>query len=54
MKCPVCGDALFNREEIETHQIVPVAKGRTDDTENLQHLHRACHKQVHSKTQSKA
>jgi RNA-directed DNA polymerase len=50
-KCPVCGDALFNGEEIETHHIVPVAEGGTDDTENLQHLHRACHKQVHFKNQ---
>ncbi len=49
-KCPVCGDSLFNSEEIETHHIVPVAEGATDDTENLMHLHRACHKQVHSKT----
>ena len=45
--CPECGEPLFNGEEIETHHIVPVAEGGTDDTENLQHLHRACHKQVH-------
>jgi RNA-directed DNA polymerase len=48
-KCPVCGDSLFNGEPIETHHIVPVAKGGTDDSENLMHLHRTCHKQVHSK-----
>ena len=53
-KCSVCGDALFNGEEIETHHIVPVAKGGTDDTENLMHLHKACHKQVHTKSKSKA
>ncbi len=51
-KCPVCGDSLLNEEEIETHHIVPVAKGGSDDTENLMHLHRACHKQVHSKTKN--
>jgi RNA-directed DNA polymerase len=51
-KCPKCGEPLFNGEEIETHHIVPVAEGGTDDVENLQHLHRACHKQVH-KTQVK-
>ena len=51
-KCPVCGDRRFNSEEIETHHIVPVAEGGTDDTENLMHLHRACHQQVHSKTQN--
>ncbi|MEG4076198.1 group II intron reverse transcriptase/maturase [Microcoleus sp. Pol14C2] len=52
-KCPKCGEALFNREEIETHHIVPVTEGGTDDTENLQHLHSPCHKQVH-KTQVKS
>ncbi|NEQ74062.1 MAG: group II intron reverse transcriptase/maturase [Okeania sp. SIO2C9] len=50
-KCPVCGDHLFNGELIETHHIVPVAEGGSDDPENLMHLHKACHKQVHSKTQ---
>ena len=52
-KCPECGEPLFNGEENETHHIVPVAEGGTDDVENLQHLHRACHKQVH-KTQVKS
>jgi RNA-directed DNA polymerase len=51
-KCPKCGEPLFKGEEIETHHIVPVAEGGTDDVENLQHLHRACHKQAH-KTQVK-
>ncbi|NJM58991.1 MAG: HNH endonuclease [Oscillatoriales cyanobacterium RU_3_3] len=32
---------------METHHLVPVAEGGTDDAENLQHLHIACHKQVH-------
>lgn len=53
-KCPICGDSLFNVEEIETHHIIPVKDGGSDDTENLIHLHKACHKQVHSKTKSKA
>jgi RNA-directed DNA polymerase len=53
-KCPVCGDSLFNGEEIETHHIVPVAECGLDDLENLMHLHRGCHKQVHSKSKSKA
>jgi RNA-directed DNA polymerase len=52
-KCPGCGDNLFNGEEIETHHIVPVAEGGLDDLENLMHLHRACHKQVHSKSRFK-
>jgi RNA-directed DNA polymerase len=49
-KCPICGQPLFNGEEIETHHIVPVTEGGRDDTGNLQHLHRTCHKQVHSKS----
>ncbi len=51
--CPSCGEPLFNGEEIDIHHIVPVAEGGTDDAENLQHLHTACHKQVH-KTQVKS
>ncbi|NET25635.1 group II intron reverse transcriptase/maturase [Okeania sp. SIO1I7] len=52
-KCPVCGSHLFNGEQIETHHIVPVAEGGSDDPENLMHLHKACHKQVHSKSKLK-
>ncbi|PSB14205.1 group II intron reverse transcriptase/maturase [filamentous cyanobacterium Phorm 46] len=46
-KCSECGELLFNGEEIETHHIVSVAEGGTDDMGNLQHLHSACHKQIH-------
>jgi len=46
-KCPLCGEPLLNGEEIDTHHIVSVAEGGTDDMENLQYLHKACHKQVH-------
>ena len=53
-KCPVCADNLFNGENIETHYIMPVKDGGSDDTENLIHLHKACHKQVHSKPSLKA
>ncbi|MGK7928958.1 MAG: HNH endonuclease, partial [Spirulina sp.] len=47
-KCPICQDSLFNGEKIETHHIKPVKEGGSDDKENLIHLHKACHKQVHS------
>ncbi len=46
-KCPVCGEHLFNSEDIETHHIIPVKQGGSDDIENLIHLHKTCHKQVH-------
>jgi RNA-directed DNA polymerase len=49
-KCPICGEPLLNGEGIDTHHIVPVAEGGLDDINNLQHLHIACHKQVHSKS----
>jgi RNA-directed DNA polymerase len=47
-KCPICGENLLNGEAIETHHIVPMAKGGTDEIDNLQHLHKICHKAVHS------
>ncbi len=53
-KCPNCGQSLFNGEDIETHHIVSVKNGGSDDTENLIHLHSACHKQEHSKSKFKA
>ncbi len=49
-KCPICGEYLLNGEELETHHIVPVKDGGMDDTHNLIHLHKACHKQEHSKS----
>jgi RNA-directed DNA polymerase len=49
-KCPICGEALFNGEEIETHHIVPVSEEGLNDISNLQHLHTPCHKQVHTKS----
>lgn len=51
-KCPICGEPLCNGEELDTHHIVPVAQGGDNSVENLQHLHRACHKQEHSKSKS--
>ncbi len=53
-KCPVCGEHLFNGEDIETHHIIPVKRGGSDDIENLIHLHKACHKQVHILSKFKA
>ncbi len=47
-KCPICGEALYKVEDLETHHIKPVKDGGSDDTENFYHLHKPCHKQEHS------
>ena len=53
-KCPMCKQFLFNGEEIETHHLVSVKDGGSNNIENLTHLHKACHKQVHGKQVIKA
>lgn len=52
-KCPVCSEHLFNGEELETHHIVKVKDGGTNDMDNLVHLHKACHRHIHSGKQKK-
>ncbi|MBA4444262.1 HNH endonuclease [Cylindrospermopsis raciborskii] len=49
----MCGEPLLNGDGIETHHIVPVAKGGLDDIENLKYLHLVSHKQAHSKPKLK-
>jgi RNA-directed DNA polymerase len=46
-QCPVCGEHLLNGEELQTHHKIPVQHGGTDRTENLVHLHQACHQHLH-------
>jgi RNA-directed DNA polymerase len=46
--CPVCGESLFNDEEIQLHHKKPVKEGGEDTYSNLQLLHLYCHQQVHS------
>jgi RNA-directed DNA polymerase len=47
-QCPVCGEPLFNGEQLHTHHLVRVAEGGTNFEENLTHLHKACHQHLHS------
>jgi RNA-directed DNA polymerase len=47
--CPICGEHLFNGEEIETHHITSVKDGGLDIIDNLIHLHKTCHHALHSK-----
>jgi RNA-directed DNA polymerase len=46
-QCPACGQALFNGQEVHLHHRIPVHAGGSDDRENLQWLHAACHRQRH-------
>jgi RNA-directed DNA polymerase len=50
--CPICGEYLFNGEELETHHKVMVKTGGKDNVNNLVHLHKACHRNIHSGEQS--
>ncbi len=45
--CPICGEHLFNGEELHTHHVIRVADGGTDREENLIHLHKICHQHSH-------
>lgn len=51
--CPVCGEHLFNGEELHTHHIIQVKDGGTDFVDNFVHLHKACHKHLHTGKRSK-
>ena len=45
--CPGCGQALFDGQEVHLHHLIPVHAGGSDERENLQWLHAACHRQRH-------
>jgi RNA-directed DNA polymerase len=45
--CPVCGETLFNEEELHIHHKKPRAKGGTSNYGNLQLVHLYCHQQLH-------
>jgi len=44
--CPVCGESLFNDEELHVHHVVPKAKEGANTYSNLQLIHLYCHQQV--------
>jgi len=46
--CLVCGETLFNDEEIQTHHLEPRAQGGPDSYINLTLTHLYCHQQIHS------
>ncbi|WP_256090893.1 group II intron maturase-specific domain-containing protein [Nostoc sp. KVJ20] len=46
--CPVCGQSLYNGEEIHKHHKFPRNKGGLDTYSNLELVHIYCHHQIHS------
>jgi len=46
-RCPICGEALLNGEELHRHHRQPRQDGGTDDLDNRVLLHLYCHQQVH-------
>ena len=47
-RCPVCGESLFNDEELVIHHKKPIKEGGMNSYSNLQLLHLYCHQQVHT------
>ena len=45
-RCPVCGESLFNEEELHVHHVEARSRGGTNAYSNLQLLHLFCHQQV--------
>lgn len=47
-RCPVCGDSLFNQEELQIHHKRPKCQGGNDSYSNLELVHLYCHQQLHA------
>ncbi len=45
--CPICGDSLFNGEEIHKHHEIPRIDGGKHTYSNFQLVHLYCHQQIH-------
>lgn len=46
--CPICGQSLFNDEDLHVHHIKPRSEGGKDNYANLQLVHLYCHQQIHA------
>jgi RNA-directed DNA polymerase len=46
--CPICGDWLFNEEELHNHHKKPKSEGGGNCYDNLILVHLYCHQQIHS------
>jgi RNA-directed DNA polymerase len=49
-KCPGCGEYLLNGQTLHLHHQRALSEGGGEEIENLVHLHRSCHEQVHGVT----
>jgi RNA-directed DNA polymerase len=49
-RCQVCGESLFNGEELHKHHLIPRTQGGTTTCANLAFRHLYCHQQLHSKS----
>ena len=47
-RCPVCGDALLNGEELHKHHHVARRRGGCDGADNLCLVHLFCYQQIHA------
>jgi RNA-directed DNA polymerase len=47
-RCVVCGESLFNDEEVQTHHVVWKSQGGQDTYANLRLVHLMCHQQIHA------
>lgn len=45
--CPLCGESLFNDEEIQEHHKKPRRQGGSDSVRNLTLVHLYCQQQIH-------
>jgi RNA-directed DNA polymerase len=51
--CSVCGDTLFNDEELQVHHKLSRAQGGTDAYTNLELVHYYCHQHLHAPTKGR-
>jgi len=47
-RCEVCGETLFNDEELHIHHLQPKSQGGTNSDHNCRLVHMYCHQQLHT------
>jgi RNA-directed DNA polymerase len=52
-RCPVCGESLFNDEELQVHHREPRRQGGADSYTNLWLVHLYCHQQLEAAARTK-